>query len=40
MEEVSTQHGNKKFMFKLEVVDNEDITPIYSDSFFVVYMSI
>ena len=40
MEEVSTHHANKKFMFKLEAVDNPSILPIFSDSFFVVYKSL
>lgn len=37
MVETSTLHGNKKFKFKLDVINELDIPPVYSNSFFVVY---
>lgn len=38
--EVSTQHENQRFKFKLEVPDNPQIDVVYSNPFSVVYFLI
>ena len=37
MTELSTQHENQNFIFKIEANNNQSINSVYSSSFSVVY---